>query len=108
MFLKPTKTRNPTYSLKHLQTSNGNAFGSPVDPTVLIALVAPLGAGTGVQQYTDKEEIDQALALFRVVDIFGECGQEVSDAVAAADGEVLVTAVAGDGCERSVIVSLYR
>lgn len=32
----------------------------------------------------------------------------MSDAVTAADGEVLVTAVAGNGRERSVIVSLYR
>lgn len=32
----------------------------------------------------------------------------MSDAVAPADGEVLVTAVAGNGCEGGVIVSLYR
>ena len=100
------KIGTPTYGLEHLQSSNGNAFGSPVNPAILVALIAPPCASTGVQQYTDEEEIDHALALFRVVDIFGECGQEVSDAVATADGKVLVTAVARNGCERGIIISL--
>ena len=60
----------------------------------------------GVEQHTNEEEVDQTAALLSIVDAFGEGSEEVGDSVTAADAEVLISAVGGDGVEGGIVVSL--
>lgn len=93
------------YRLEHLQTRDGNSLRSPVDSSILGALVAPLRASSGVQQNTDHEQVDQAAAFLSAIHIL-PCGQQVGDSISAAHAEVLVSAVCGNGSEGGVIIPL--
>lgn len=96
-----------TDGFEHLQTGDGETLGATVNATVLLALVAPLGSGSGVEEDADEEEVYEAAAALGGVDFVGPGGEELGDAVAAADAEMLVAAVARDGGEWSIVVSLF-
>lgn len=95
-----------TYGLEHLQTGNSDTLRSSIHPSILLALVAPLGASAGVEENTDEEQVDQASAALGVVDFLGPRGEELGNAIPATHAEVLVPAVARDAGERSVVVPL--
>jgi hypothetical protein len=65
-----------------------------------------LGPSPGIQQHADQEQIDQALALFRVVDFLRPCRQKMRDPVPSTDPEMLVPAVWRDARERRIVVAL--
>ena len=83
--------------LEHLEARDGQPFAAPVRAARLLGLVGPLGAGAGVEQHGEEEEVEEAAGALLVVDAQGPQRQQLVDAGAAADLEVLPAAVGGDG-----------
>lgn len=103
----PLAKSRPTYGLEHVQRGDGNAFGPTVDAPILNALVAPLGPCASVQQYADQEKVEHPLALLRVIDLLRPRRQKVCDSVSPTNAEMLVPAMARDGRERGIVVTLH-
>jgi len=97
-----------THVFEHFQAGNGNALRAAICHAILQAPVAPLSAGTGVEQDTDENQVDQATAALVVVDRLGHRRQQFGDTVAAADGKMLVPAVWWDGVEGGIIIALAK
>lgn len=95
-----------TYLLEHIQACNSKPFGPSVRLSIIVALVAPLSASTGVKQHTDKEEINQASAAFRLINLSRPASQKLCHTVFVTHTKVLISSVSRDGGERRFVVSL--
>ena len=84
--------------LEHLQARNCQSFTSAVCPSILFALVGPCGSGARVQQDRDEEQVEEPAAALRGVNRTGPRGEQITDAIAAADVEMLPAAVGRDTC----------
>lgn len=97
-----------TYRFEHFQAGDCDAFRAPVAFAIVDTFVGPCSSSAGIQQYADEEEVDKSAAALCVVDAVPPAPQKLGYPVSAPYAEMLITAMAGNVLERSLVVSLYR